>query len=102
MHRKVSGLESIGIDEIQYRRRHKYLTLVYQLNEGAKRLLYVAKDRTEASLHGFFDTLDASTISGIKFACTNANAATKATTTKATKKNAGGREASRQEIETSG
>jgi transposase len=71
VHREVSGLESIGIDEIQYRRGHKYLTLVYQLDEGAKRLLYVAKDRTEASLHGFFDILDAATISGIKFACTD-------------------------------
>jgi len=70
-HREVSELESIGIDEIQFRRGHKYLTLVYQLDEGAKRLLYVAKDRTEASLHGFFDILDASTISGIKFACTD-------------------------------
>lgn len=71
VHREVSGLESIGIDEIQYRRGHKYLTLVYQLDEGAKRLLYVAKDRTEASLHGFFDILDAPTVSGIKFACTD-------------------------------
>jgi transposase len=44
---------------------------VYQLDEGAKRLLYVAKDRTEASLHGFFDILDAPTVSGIKFACTD-------------------------------
>ena len=71
VHRELSDLESIGVDEIQYRRGHKYLTLVYQLDEGAKRLLYVAKDRTEASLHGFFDILDAPTISGIKFACTD-------------------------------
>ena len=71
VHREVTNLESIGIDEIQYRRGHKYLTLVYQLDEGAKRLLYVAKDRTEASLNGFFDILDASTIGGIKFACTD-------------------------------
>lgn len=56
---------SIGIDEIQYRRGHQYLTLVYQLDEGARRLLYVAKDRTEASLQGFFHILDAPTVSGI-------------------------------------
>lgn len=45
--------------------------LVYQLDEGAQRLLYVARDRSEASLNGFFDILTESTISGIQFACTD-------------------------------
>ncbi len=52
-------------------RGHKYLTLVQQLDEGAKRLLYVARDRTEASLNGFFNILSEPTINGIQFACTN-------------------------------
>jgi transposase len=71
VHRDLSGIEAIGIDEIQYRRGHKYLTLVYQLDAGVKRLLYVAKDRTEVSLQGFFGILDESIIQGIKFACTD-------------------------------
>ena len=71
VHRNLSSIDAIGIDEIQFRRGHKYLTLVYQLDEGRKRLLYVAKDRTEASLHGFFDILDDATRNGIKFACTD-------------------------------
>lgn len=71
VHQDLTSITSIGIDEIQYRRGHKYLTLVYQLDEGAKRLLYVARDRTEASLNGFFDHLSESTISGIQFACTD-------------------------------
>ena len=71
VHRDLSGIEAIGIDEIQYRRGHKYLTLVYQLDAGVKRLLYVAKDRTEASLQEFFGILDESIIQGIKFACTD-------------------------------
>ncbi len=70
-HQDLTRITSIGIDEIQYRRGHKYLTLVYQLDEGAKRLLHVARDRTEASLNGFFDLLSESTISGIQFACTD-------------------------------
>ena len=70
-HQDLTNIVSIGIDEIQYRRGHKYLTLVYQLDEGAKRLLYVERDRTEASLNGFFDLLTESTISGIQFACTD-------------------------------
>jgi len=71
VHQDLTHITSIGIDEIQYRRGHKYLTLVYQLDDGAKRLLYVARDRTEASLNGFFDILTESTISGIQFACTD-------------------------------
>ena len=70
-HQDLTNIVSIGIDEIQYRRGHKYLTLVYQLDEGAKRLLYVARDRTEASLNGFFDILSESATSGIQFACTD-------------------------------
>lgn len=70
-HQDLTRITSIGIDEIQYRRGHKYLTLVYQLDEGAKRLLHVARDRTEASLNGFFDLLSESTIRRIRFACTD-------------------------------
>ena len=32
--------------------------LGYQLEEGRERLVYVAKDHTEAGLRGFFDILD--------------------------------------------
>ena len=71
VHQDLTSITSIGIDEIQYRRGHKYLTLVYQLDAGAKRLLYVGRDRTEASLNRFFNLLSASTIAGIQFACTD-------------------------------
>ena len=70
-HRELSSIQSIEVVEIQYRRGHKYLTLVYQLDAGSKRLLYVAKDRTERSLNGFFDVLDETTRQGIQFACTD-------------------------------
>ena len=71
VHRDLTGIESIGIDEIQYRRGNNYLTLVYQLDQGFKRLLYVRKDRSEESLNGFFNLLDSKTIAGIKYACTD-------------------------------
>jgi len=32
-HRDLDGIEAIGVDEIQWRRGHKYLTLVYQIDE---------------------------------------------------------------------
>ena len=48
----------IGVDEIQWRSGHTYLTLVYQI-DGAKWLLWVAQDQTEQSLRGFFTSLTA-------------------------------------------
>ena len=57
VHRKEGEIEAIGVDEIQYRRGHRYLTLVYQIDSDCRRLLYVARDRTEASLRGFFSTI---------------------------------------------
>jgi len=54
-HRRLEGIQALGIDEIQYRLGHQYLTLVYQIDAGCRRLLYVGKDRTEETLRGFFD-----------------------------------------------
>ena len=50
-------IEAIGVDEIQWQRGHRYLTLVYQIEDGMKRLLWVAEERTEESLRGFFQML---------------------------------------------
>ena len=67
VHRELDGIEAIGVDEIQWQRGHHYITLVYQINAGAKRLLWVAKDRTEESLRGFFTILSDEVRSGIRF-----------------------------------
>ena len=56
-HRGLDGIESIGVDEIAVWKGHKYLTVVYQIDSGTRRLLWVARDRTEDSLRGFFDML---------------------------------------------
>ncbi len=68
---KITGVEAIGVDEIQYRRGHRYLTLVYQIDSGCRRLLYVAKDRTEDSLRGFFHTAGEDVVTGIRFVCSD-------------------------------
>jgi transposase len=46
VHRSLEGVEAIGVDEVQWRKGHKYLTLVYQIDGHAQRLLWVGKDRT--------------------------------------------------------
>ncbi|MES4784786.1 MAG: ISL3 family transposase, partial [Nitrospiraceae bacterium] len=44
-HRDLTGITAIGIDELQWQRGHTYLTLVYQLDAGRKRLLWIGQDR---------------------------------------------------------
>ena len=55
--RVLDGIKAIGIDEIQWQKGHHYLTLVYQIDQGCKRLLYIGQERTQASLRGFFEML---------------------------------------------
>ena len=60
-HRNLDGVESIGIDEVQIHKGHQYATLVYQIDDGDKRLLGIEEDRTEESLQHFFDEFDEGT-----------------------------------------
>ena len=69
--RSLEGVTAIGIDEIQWRKGHKYLTLVYQIQEGCKRLLYIGAERTVQTLHGFFDLLGASRAAALQFVCSD-------------------------------
>jgi len=71
IHREFGEIEAIGVDEIAYRRGHKYLTLVYQVDAGCRRLLYVSRDRTEKSFRGFFRILPESTLKSLKFICSD-------------------------------
>jgi hypothetical protein len=53
-HRDLNNIRAIGIDEIQYQKGHKYLTLVYQIDTHCRRLLFVGKDRSVKTLLRFF------------------------------------------------
>ncbi len=50
----LEGITSIGVDEIAWQSGHKYLTLVYQLDAGRRRLLWVGKQRKITTLESFF------------------------------------------------
>lgn len=56
-HRSLDGIKAIGVDEIQTDKGHRYATLVYQIDEGKRRLLWMGKDRTKKSFEAFFDML---------------------------------------------
>jgi transposase len=70
-HQDLSGIESIGIDEISRRRGHCYLTLVYQIDAHCKRLLWVGKDRKIKTLLGFFRWLGPQRSAGLKYVCSD-------------------------------
>jgi transposase len=47
------------------------LTVVYQINDGAKRLLWIGMDRTAKSLTEFFETLGEEGCAGLKYVCSD-------------------------------
>ncbi len=57
VHVNWSGIKSIGIDEIQWQRGHRYLTLVDQIDEENKRLLWIGQERTKETVEKFFHLL---------------------------------------------
>lgn len=70
-HRSLDGIESLGIDEFYWSRRHKYLTLVYQIDAGAKRLLWIGKKRTLKTLLGFFRWFGPKPSQALRFICSD-------------------------------
>ena len=70
-HRKLGAIGAIGVDEIQYAKGHKYLTLVYQIDLDVTRLLWVGKERTIESFLGFFTTIGDEVASKIVFVCSD-------------------------------
>jgi transposase len=53
-HMDLSGIGSIGIDEIAWQKGHRYLTLVYQIDVHRRRLLWIGRDRKVKTLLRFF------------------------------------------------
>jgi transposase len=56
---------------VQWQKGHKYLTLVYQIDAGRKRLLWIGRDRTAKTLLRFFRMLGRERSSKLKFICSD-------------------------------
>ncbi|MGD0679862.1 MAG: ISL3 family transposase [Polyangiaceae bacterium] len=65
--RPLEGIHAIGVDELSWKKGQKYLTLVYQLDAGARRLLFVGKHRTAETVRDFFDILGEARSLAIQF-----------------------------------
>jgi transposase len=70
-HRVLGPIDALGVDEIQYAKGHKYLTLVYQIDLGITRLLWVGRERTIESFQGFFAVIGEKIASQIAFVCSD-------------------------------
>src|SRR6266581_3302570 len=62
--REAEPIRHLGVDEKAFRKGHKYMTVVNDLVRG--RVLYVAEDRKQESLDGFWGTLTEGQRKGIE------------------------------------
>jgi transposase len=69
--RNLDGIQAIGVDEVQWRKGHRYLTLVYQIDGNGRRLLHIAPERTVRSLLSFFRMLGETRSATLKFVCSD-------------------------------
>lgn len=70
-HRDLTGIESVGVDEIQYGKGHRYLTVLYQIDTGRKRLLSVTKERTVKSFLRGLRSLGKENLKSIRYVCSD-------------------------------
>ncbi|BCR04007.1 hypothetical protein DESUT3_10760 [Desulfuromonas versatilis] len=66
-HRDLESVTANGIDEIAWKKGHKYLTLVYQVDAGCRRLLYVGKERIQKMLRQFFKAFGRARTAQLRF-----------------------------------
>ena len=73
-HRKLEGVESIGVDDLHWARGKGaagFLTVIYQINSHCRRLLWVGRRRTKATLRRGLAALGAEVVGGLRFVCSD-------------------------------
>lgn len=70
-HRDLERITSIGVDEVQWHRGHQYQTVVYQIDEEQKRLLWIGPDRKAKTLLRFFRFLGKERTARLQFICSD-------------------------------
>ena len=71
VHRNLEGITEIGVDEVAVFKGHKYLTLVYQVNAGARRLLWSGPERRAKTLLKFFREFGPQRSAKLQFVCSD-------------------------------
>src|SRR6266511_374910 len=73
-HRNLEGVQAIGVDEIHWgksKRADNFLTVIYQIDSHCRRLLWVGKRRTQATLRRGLAALGGQVVSGLRFVCSD-------------------------------
>lgn len=70
-HRNLDDIEQIGVDELQIFHGQKYLTLVYQIDKGKRRLLWSGPERTVKTLLKFFREFGTERCRHLKYVCSD-------------------------------
>ena len=73
-HRELRGVESIGVDEIHWGRglrADNFLTVIYQIDAQCRRLLWVGRRRSQATLRRGLKALGPEVVQGLRFVCSD-------------------------------
>ena len=70
-HQDLTGIDAVGIDEIQWQHGHRYLTLVYQIDPGHTRLLWIGQARRVKTLLRFFRWFGRERTQAVRFICSD-------------------------------
>jgi transposase len=73
-HRQLEAVHSIGIDEIHWgrgKRADQFLTVIYQIDAHCRRLLWVGRRRTQATLRRGLGELGPSVVQGLRYVCSD-------------------------------
>ncbi len=73
-HRVLEGVHSLGVDEIHWgqgKRADQFLTVIYQIDEHCRRLLWVGRRRTQATLRRGLKELGPEVVSGLRYVCSD-------------------------------
>ena len=71
-HRELEEVHSLGIDEIHWgqgKRADSFLTVIYQIDGHCRRLLWVGRRRTQATLRRGLKELGPQVVSGLRYVC---------------------------------
>lgn len=72
--RQLKDVHSIGVDEIHWgkgKRADNFLTVIYQIDGHCRRLLWVGRRRTQATLRRGLDALGSEVVGGLRFVCSD-------------------------------
>jgi transposase len=73
-HRQLEAVHCIGIDEIYWgrgKRADRFLTVIYQIDQHCRRLLWVGRRRTKATLLRGLKELGPQVVSDLRYVCTD-------------------------------